>query len=290
MCERTVDMLLRAYKFRFYPDRKQTILLENTLKACCFLYNSALQERKYAFEAHKPLRCYDQINELPQLKKEFPEYREIHSQVLQDTLRRLDKSFENFFRRVKNGTKKAGYPRFKPSFKYNSFTYPQSGFEILTNGHVILSKIGKLRVFMHRKISGAVKTLTVKRDRVGDWFVIITAELPDPKSKRIKTSLGVDVGLKNLVTLSSGEYVEPPHFLKKSEKKLILIQRKLSVKKPGSKNRAKARIKLAKAHRMIERQRIDFLHKLSNVLVTKADLLVFEECRYPKHGAKPCPS
>ena len=274
--------MLRAHKFRFYPSEKQTALLEKTLKSCCFLYNSALQEREYAYVAQRSLRCNDQVNELPQLKKAFPEYRKIHSHVLQDVLRRLDKSFERFFGRVRQRKKgayvKAGYPRFKPAWRYNSFTYPQSGFEILSNGHVKLSKVGRLRVFMHREISGTIKTLTIKRDRVGDWFVIITAESPDPKPKgEIKTALSVDVGLKNLVTLSSGEYIEPPQFFKKSEERLKRVQRELSAKKLGSKNRAKARLKLANVHRRIERQRTDFLHKLSKTLVDKADLLVFED-------------
>jgi putative transposase len=275
--------MLRAYKFRFYPGEKQTALLEKMLSSCCFLYNSTLQERKYAYEYHQKLSCNDQINELPQVKKTFPEFRGIHSQVLQDVLRRLDKSFQNFFKRVKrrrNGeyNLKVGYPRFKPVWRYNSLTYPQSGFEILSNGHVNLSKIGRLRVFMHRKISGTIKTLTIKRDRVGDWFIAFTTELQDPKPKsEIKTTLGVDVGLKNLVTLSSGEYVEPPKFFRKSEKKLIHMQRELSAKKLGSKNRAKARVKLARAHRRIERQRTDFLHKLSKTLVDRTDLLVFED-------------
>ena len=216
------------------------------------------------------------------MKKAFPQYRKIHSQVLQDVLRRLDKAFDNFFGRVKRKHQgerlKAGYPRFKPAWRYNSLTYPQSGFEILSNGHVKLSKIGKLRVFMHRKISGTIKTLTIKRDRVGDWFAIITAEFPDPKPKgEIKTALSADVGLKNLVTLSLGEYVEPPKFFRKSEKRLTHMQRELSAKKLGSKNRAKARVKIAKVHRRIERQRSDFLHKLSKTLVDRADLLIFED-------------
>src|ERR1022692_1729775 len=138
--------MMRAYKFRAYPSDKQVIEFEKTLSSCCFLYNSALQERKYAYEARQSLRCYDQVKELPELKKAFPEYGQIHSQVLQDVLRRLDKSYKGFFNRLKLGKKKAGYPRFKPTWRYNSFTYPQSGFEILSNGHVSLSKIGKLRI------------------------------------------------------------------------------------------------------------------------------------------------
>jgi putative transposase len=120
----------------------------------------------------------------------------------------LDKSFAGFFNRVKNGNKKekkAGYPRFKPVSRYNSFTYPQGGFKILPNGHVKVSKIGKLRVFMHRKISGTIKTLTIKKDRVGDWFVIVTVtsrESPDSRpieeattktTTTKKTALGVEL-------------------------------------------------------------------------------------------------
>ncbi|MHB1868128.1 MAG: RNA-guided endonuclease InsQ/TnpB family protein [Nitrososphaerales archaeon] len=230
------------------------------------------------------MSCNDQINELPELKIAFPEYKQIHSQILQDVLRRLDKAFQSFFGRVqrkRNGEQlKAGYPRFKARWRYNSFAFPQSGFKILSNGHILLSKIGTLRVFMHRKVSGDVKTLTIKRDRVGDWFVVITAELPDVKPKQIKTALGVDVGLKNLVAISSGEYIEPPQLFRKSEKRLKHFQKELSTKRLGSENRAKARIKLARAHRTIERQRTDFLHKLSRTLIDKADLFILRICKY----------
>ena len=134
---------------------------------------------------------------------------------------------------------------------------------------------------MHRKIFGKVKTLTIKRDRVGDWFVIITTVLPDVKAKQIIRLMAIDVGLKNLVMLNSGEYIEPPQFYRKSEKRLVRAQRQLSRKKLGSKNRIKARTRLAKIHRKIERQRNDFTHKLSKKLVDKADLLVFEKLQIP---------
>jgi putative transposase len=229
-----------------------------------------LQQRKYAHEAHLRLVYNDQQNQLPELRKALPEYGEIFSQVLQDVLRRLDKSFKGFF----NGR---GYPRFKPAWRYNSFTYSQSGFKILLSGHIHLSKIGKLRVFMHREILGKIKTLTIKRDPVGDWFVILTAESSEVKPKEVKNVVTIDVGLEKLATLSTGEYVEPPQFYRKSEKRLARVQRLLSSKKQGSKNRQKARIRVAKVHRKIERQRTDFLHKLSRKLVDGSDLLVFEK-------------
>jgi putative transposase len=148
-----------------------------------------------------------QQNELPRLKEVFTQFRHVHSQVLQNVLRRADIAFGNFFERCerrKTGERiKAGYPRSKPSWRYNSFTYPQSGFKILPNGHLFLSKIGVLRVFMHRKITGVVKTLTVTRDRVGEWFVTINAEVTNLAPAEPKSAVGIDVGLKNPVTLSS---------------------------------------------------------------------------------------
>jgi putative transposase len=245
--------MLRAFKFRVYPNSEQIIRFEKTLSSCCYLYNSALQQRKYAHEAHLRLVYNDQQNELPELRKALPEYTEIFSQVLQDVLRRLDKSFKGFF----SGTR--GYPRFKPAWGYTSFTYSQKGFKVLQNGHLHLSKIGKLRVFMHRKIEGKIKTLTMKRDRVGDWFVILTAESSEVKPKEVKNVVAIDVGLQKLATLSTCEYVTPPHFYRKSEKRLARVQRLLSSKKQDSKNRIQARTRLAKVHRKIERQRTDFI-------------------------------
>lgn len=230
-----------------------------------------------------------QQNELPELKKQLPEYRQIHSQVLQDVLRRLDRAFANFFDRIerrKKGEKvKAGYPRFKPVWRYNSITYPQAGngWKVLENGHIWLSKIGELRVFMHRKVEGAVKTTTIKRDKVGDWFVVIVAETPDvtPVQRANKTALGIDLGLKHLLITSSGEYVEAPQFYRKAEKRLKRIQREFSRKQKGSNNMVKFRVRLAKAYRKVERQRDDFLHKLSHALVTNTndDVLVFEDLK-----------
>ncbi len=275
--------MIRAYVFRFYPSSLQRQRLEQTLELCRTLYNVGLEQRKYARNARQRISYHIQQNELPELKEEFTEFRQVYSQVLQNVLRRVDMAFGNFYdrcaRRRKGEHIRAGYPRFKPAWRYNSFTYPQDGFKILPNGHVLLSKIGELRVFMHRKLSGQIKTLTVKRDRVGDWFVIVTAILEDVAPIRPKSALGVDVGLKNLVTLSSGEQVDPPKFLRNSELKLRLAQKALSHKALGSNNRIKARIKLARIHRKIGRQRDDFLHKLSKTLVGRTDLLVFENLR-----------
>ena len=272
--------MIRAYKYRFYPNGKQIELLENTLDLCSQLYNSALQQRIYAYRNGKALHYTNQQNELPALKRAMKEYCGIHSLVLQDVLRRLDKAFKAFFGRVKRKNRgekvKAGFPRFKSQGRFDSFTYPQLGFKLFANGHIYLSKIGELRVFKHREPKGQVKTITVKRDRVGDWFVVITTEMPDAQPQKVNTAIGIDLGLKNVVALSSGESVASPKLLRRVENKIKRAERKLSRRVKGSHNREKARIKLAKLHRQVSRQRDDFLHKTSAWLVRKADLLVFE--------------
>ena len=158
--------MMKAYKFRLYPNRKQTGILDATLNTCRELYNAMLQQRIYAYEMGRKVTRYSQQNEIPEVKKGFPEFRGIYSQVLQDVAMRLDNTYNNFYRRVeekKNGKNiKAGFPRFKSRKRYNSITYSQSGFKVLDNGHIQASKIGEIRMFMHRPVDGNIKTLTSK--------------------------------------------------------------------------------------------------------------------------------
>src|SRR5215813_4561060 len=167
-------MSRKALKYRLYPTRQQEQSLFWTLTRCRELYNAALQERRDAYRmAGISIRCYDQINQLPAIKQERPEYAGIHSQVLQDVLRRVDKAFQGFFRRVKLG-QKPGYPRFQGRNRYDSFTYPQTGFA-LAGKRLTLSKLGDITVRLHRPMVGQVKTCTIKRD-ADQWFVCFSCE------------------------------------------------------------------------------------------------------------------
>ena len=284
--------MLKTYRFRTYPNEGHIHILDSTLNECRELYNAMLEQRIYAYEHGKRVNYYSQQNEIPGIKKMFPEFSDVHSQVLQDVASRLDKAYDNFFRRVeeiKQGKKiKAGFPRFKSKYGYNSITYTQSGFKVMDNGHVLLSKIGEIRTFMHRSIMGEIKTITIKRDRVGDWFVTITAETVLEKRREMDIAveekeaipvnpIGVDLGLKALITTSEGEQIEPPQFLRKSEKKLKRAKRQFSKKKKGSGKRKKARIKVARVERVIARQRDDSAHKISTNLVASHDLIVYED-------------
>ncbi|MDP1817299.1 MAG: transposase, partial [Leadbetterella sp.] len=210
---------------------------------------------------------YDQANSLPSTKTEYQ--KAVQSHVLQNVLKRVERSFKNFF----NGF---GYPRFQGRNRYNSFTFPDSGFKIEAN-KLVLSKIGNLKIVLHREIEGKIKTCTIKKD-IDRWYVTFSCEIDKPIiSIEIKTETGIDVGLKSLLTFSNGQQIEPPRFLRVSENKLIHEQKKLSRKRKGSNNRNHQRIIVAKTHRKIRNQRKDFNQKLSTEIVNTYDKTVFED-------------
>ena len=280
--------MIRTYRFRIYPDSAQNHTLESSLNLSCELYNAMLQQRIYAYRSKKKVNYRSQQDEIPELKKMFPEYKSMHSLAIQDVVHRVDKAFDNFFRRISERKKgkniKAGFPRFKSRDRYSSITYTQSGFRILDNGHVWLSKIGEIRMFMHRSITGDIRTLSVKHDSVGDWFITVTAETPGKESTSPDTAseqhtepmrpIGTDLGLKSIITTSDDMHIEPPKYLRRMEKKLKNAQKQLSRKKKGSGKRSKAKNRVQKVHRKIQRQRDDFAHKVSTQLISSHDLIV----------------
>ncbi|MDN4594632.1 RNA-guided endonuclease InsQ/TnpB family protein [Polycladomyces subterraneus] len=149
--------MMRTYKFKLEPTKEQIEKIEWTLGMCRWLYNSMLEQRKFAYKRRGiTLKYHKQAIELPKLKKEIPEFKEIHSQVLQDAAKRLDKAFQAFFLRVERG-EKPGYPRFQGKNRYDSFTYPQAGYK-LDGKYLKLSKIGDVRIKLHRQIEGKIKT------------------------------------------------------------------------------------------------------------------------------------
>jgi putative transposase len=219
-------------------------------------------------------RSYEDQAATLTLEKKEGKWQGIFSQVLQDVLRRLDKSFKAFFRRVKAG-EKPGYPRFKGRGWYKSFTYPQAGFKI-EGSKLTLSKIGTIRIFKHREVEGKIKTCTIKKDLLGHWYAVLVAEIEDAPAVEPTTTIGVDVGLKSLITTSTGESIQYPRYYVQLEEKLAAAQRSLSRKKKGSANRRKAKAKVAKISKRIQNLRDEFLNQVSRKLVDSADLIVFE--------------
>lgn len=263
-----------AYKFRMYPNKQQEASLDLTLNTCRHLYNMALADRKNAYELEGISRTYGDQAAVLVAEKKDGNFTGVFSQVLQDVLRRLDKSFKAFFRRVKAG-EKPGYPRFKGDGWYKSFTYPQVGFKF-DGSKLNLSKIGSIRIFKHREVEGKIKTCTIKKDNLGHWYAILVSEVEDVSPTEPETAIGVDVGLKSLVALSTGETIEYPRYYIQAEERLAAAQRNLSRKKKGSANRRKAKARAAKLHQKIQNHRDEFLHQVSRMIVDSADLIVFE--------------
>jgi len=278
----------RAYKFRLYPNKQQEEKLFWTLNRCRELYNAGLQERKEVYKyAGKSISYYEQKRDLPEIKEIRPEYHDIHSQVLQDVLLRLKRAFDNFFRRVQNG-EEPGYPRFQGRNRYDSFTYPQSGF-FLEEKHITLSKIGTLRVKANRNVEGTIKTCTIKHES-GQWYVTLSCEVNQPEPlPPSHEDVGIDLGITHFAALSHGEFIESPRHHRRAEKKLKKLQEALSRKKRGSHRRKKAVQAVAKAHRKVRNQRRDFAHKASRKLVNRYQVLVLEELQTSNLVKRPKP-
>lgn len=269
--------MYKAYKYKLKPSRRIVQTFEQTLDICREIYNAALQERRDAYRmARKSVGRAEQCRELTEIRRIRPDVAGIHSQVAQDVLNRLDKTFKAFFSRVEKRSSKAGYPRFKGQVRYNSFCYPQTGYKLEGN-KLTLSKIGSCRVRLSRLIRGKIKTCTIKR-QVDGWFVIFMVEENQcPYIPKTGNAIGIDIGIENFATLSTGEKIENPQYLKKSETQLQQVQRNISRKNPGSTKRKEAVRLLAKRHQKIINQRRDFFHKLSNKLLCRFDDIAVED-------------
>jgi putative transposase len=218
---------------------------------------------------------------IKQIKADNPELKQVYSQVLQNCADRLSKGYANFFRRTeqKRAGKKirAGFPRYKKHF--HSITYPQFGFKLLSQRRLRVSKIGNIPIVLHRAPKGKLKTLTIKRNKPGQWFAIFSCEV-NAKRKvhpNADKKVGIDVGLESFATLTTREQIPNPRYLVKSEKKLKKVQRRVSRKVKGSRNRAKAVLKLEGVHQKVFDERRDFQHKLSRFIVDEFGTIAVED-------------
>ena len=269
---------MKAYKFKIRPSKRISQVFEETLNLCRELYNGALQERRDAWKLNRvSINYHDQRIQLPEIKLIRPDLAALYSQVPQDVLRRLNKTFDAFFRRVK-AKQTAGFPRFKGQNRYHSFTYPQSGFS-LDGDKLTLSKIGSCRIRLSRPIEGRIKTCTIKREVTG-WFVIFAVEENQCRYfPKTNDTCGVDVGIENFATLSTGEVVKNPQYLRLAERQLRIGQRKVSKKKRGGSNRRQAVRLLARKHLHVANQRIDFFHKCALELIRGFDEIAVEDLK-----------
>jgi len=251
--------------------------MTDTLELCRWVYNETLATRKNAYEQEgRSVSYYETKKLLPQWKEEKPELKNVYSQVLQEAVKRVDLAFQAFFRRVQNG-EKPGYPRFRGRGRYDSFTYTQFGFS-LKPGILHLSKIGDVKIKLHRPIEGEIRRVSIRRMPTGKWFASFLVDVePDEPLPKTGLSIGVDVGLKSFITLSNGEHVDNPRFFVHEEKALAKAQRRLSKTEKGTPERAKALKVVRRIHERIANKRDDFVRKLSLELVRSYDLIAFED-------------
>jgi len=267
----------KTFKYRLLGNETTFGNAERWLNLCRHLYNAGLEQRISAYRGSRiSLSCYSQMNELPELKVDFPEYREVGSQVLQDVLERLDRAYRSFFRRVRNGNGKAGFPRFKGRDRYDSFTLKQAGWR-LDGRYFSIRNVGRFKLRLSRPIEGDIKTVTIQRSPTGHWYVCFSCDrVPERRLELSDKAIGLDVGIKLFCVDSEGHRVENPAYFRESERLLRRRQRVLCRRVKGSQGRRSARVLVAKAHEKVRNQRMDFLHKVANYYIQNYGMICVE--------------
>jgi putative transposase len=276
----------KSFQFRLRPTGHQRTLLGKTLDACRWVYNETLATRKNAWEQEKQsLSLYDTNKLLPGWKADKPELAQAHSQVLQNAQERVDLAFKAFFRRVKAGEKEPGFPRFKSVRRYDSFTFKQSGFHLLDNG-LFLSKIGVVKIVQHRAVEGEIKTLTIRRDSVGNWFACFSCEVVECPLPPIDQVVGIDLGLTTFAVFSDGNEIQRQRWMKQDAQDIARLQRMKEKFEKGSPQRKKVVHALQHAYQRQTNRRKNFAHQESRKLVNSYQFIAFEDLNVAGMQAK----
>ena len=256
--------MIKTYKYRLVPTRKQAMALQTTLNLCRNLYNCALEQKKM-----QRIGYFAQKRQLVELKDAFPEYRNVHTHISQNVIKKLDQAFQGFFRRVKAG-QKPGFPRFKSKDRFGSFAFNNTGFN-LAGRYLQISKIGAVKLRLSRSLpeGSTVKSLVVKRSGQ-NWYACLAVEFSPVHLMHSDAQVGIDVGVVQYATFSDGSKpIANPRFYENAHAELRRAQRRVARRKRGSHRRRKAVVLLRKVHERIANRRNDFLHKQTTALVRK---------------------
>ena len=277
-------------KFRIYPNKQQKELIAKTFGCTRYVYNWALNYKKVLYETKKEsISLFSLMNKLTELKKEVEFLNEVDSTSLQYAIKNLDKSYKNFFRKDKT-TGFFGYPKFK-SKNDNNQSYQteirKSGLKknirySYKKSKLLIPKIGWIKCIFHKKILGDIKIVTISKNSNEEYYASIIVEnigkYPDCKEIKYETSVGIDLGIKDFAILSDGTKYKSNKFLRKSERRLAIIQRRLSRKKKGSNNYIKAKKKLASIHEKIKNRRLYYVNNtISDILKKGYDTICVED-------------
>ena len=267
----------RAFKFRLWTDENQERELETMLETHRRLYNICLDYRKLAYEIYKATISYADCSRWFKHERGVnPFFARLNFSSAQATMRRLDKAYVAFFRRVKAG-EKPGFPRFKGRDRFNSIEFPAYGDGIKLNGERLrVQNVGTVRVKLHRSIEGKIKTVTLIRE-ADKWYVVFSCDLGDVKVEpSTNPAVGIDVGLTSFLTTDTGEKEPNPRYLKTALPKLRRKQRSLSRKKRNGKNRRKARKQVARTHARVANLRRAHHHQTALKLVRRYGFIAVE--------------
>ena len=265
--------MLKAYKYRIYPNKEQQKYFAKTFGCTRFIYNQMLADK---IEYYK--KTGETLNNTPaHYKKEYPWLKEVDSLALANAQMNLNKAYMNFFR-----DKSVGFPKFK-SKKKNRHSYTtnnQKGTIYIEDGYIKLPKLkSMIKIVQHRQFDGEIKSCTVSKTPTNKYYISILVDEDIKQLPKSNNKVGIDLGIADFAITSDGEVFENPKWLRKSEKRLAKLQRDLSRKKKGSNNRNKARLKVAKLHEKITNQRKDFLHKLSSKIIDENQVIVLEDLK-----------
>lgn len=273
--------MLKAYKYRIYPNKEQCTYLAKTFGCTRLIYNLMLSERIETYNKYKDDKEKLKKQKYPtpaKYKAEYEFLKEVDSLALSNAQMNLDKSYKNFFR-----DKSVGFPKFKSkkNNRHSFTTNNQKGTVYIENGYVKIPKLKTMiKIKQHRLFEGLIKSCTISQTSSGKYFISMLVDEEDTKKlEKTDKKIGIDLGIKDFAVTSDGQTVENPKFLRTSEQRLKKLQKDLSRKKKGSNNRNKARIKVAKLYEKITNQKKDFLHKLSSKLIRENQSIVIEDLK-----------
>ena len=268
--------MLKAYKYRIYPNKEQEKQIAKTFGCSRFVYNQTLSYRKEKYEKEKisvsKIDCNNYCNR--ELKKKYEWLKEVDKFALTNAIYNMDTAYQKFF------NEGGGYPKFKSKHNnYKSYTtnYTNGNIKVdYEKGRIQLPKLQKVKIKLHRKFKGQIKSVTVSQEASGKYYLSILVETEHQELAHTNKEIGIDLGIKDLLITSEGKKYENPKTIKKYEKKLKRKQRQLSHKKKGSKNYKKKKKEIAKCHEKIKNIRKDYLHKISNKIISENQVIVTE--------------
>jgi len=276
------EKIIRSYKYRIYPTKSQTKKMELWLKLCALMYNFFINITEITYTKYgKQLNMYDLTSFIPRLRNGNETLKSVYSTLFYDVAMRVSNDYKDFFRRWRNGEKNNHPPSVKDINKNRSFKYLSMQGVKIKEGYLWLSKIGDIKIVMHRPLpaEGKIKSCTIKKYPTGKWFAIFFCEMPAPEQRKGNSIVGIDLGLNSFAVLSDGTEIPNGRFFKNSQKKLAKAQRRMAKSKKGTFEYEKWRRIAAKIKARSVNQRNDFFHKLSNEIIKKYDIIAVENLR-----------